>query len=134
MISIHALCEEGDPALKAAMPAAQKFLSTPSARRATDGVQLLEVDKLFLSTPSARRATGEFARASWNSENISIHALCEEGDWLQLGKNGRQDISIHALCEEGDKHIGKSGVPQERFLSTPSARRATSRPGPWWIG
>ena len=34
---------------------------------------------------------------------ISIHALCEEGDdrlvTLPLG----QTISIHALCEEGDR-------------------------------
>ena len=33
---------------------------------------------------------------------ISIHALCEEGDFLLLGVPGNGFISIHALCEEGD--------------------------------
>ena len=36
------------------------FLSTPSARRATDAQQIKGyLDKLFLSTPSARRATND---------------------------------------------------------------------------
>ena len=34
-----------------------EFLSTPSARRATDGVEVMDDVKIFLSTPSARRAT-----------------------------------------------------------------------------
>ena len=34
------------------------FLSTPSARRATEKTGLFENEKEFLSTPSARRATG----------------------------------------------------------------------------
>ena len=56
-ISIHALREEGDPFASDALFPAKKFLSTPSARRATpDG--------------------------TWKSTNykISIHALREEGD------------------------------------------------------
>ncbi len=56
---------------------------------------------------------------------ISIHALREEGDLqnrsLRLGK----DISIHALREEGDIQQGAVCVHLFRFLSTPSARRAT---------
>ena len=80
-----------------------KFLSTPSARRAT--FWWADVPRIcieFLSTPSARRATegGEYSRAG---EWISIHALREEGD----------DI------DEINDHIHKL------FLSTPSARRAT---------
>ena len=35
-------------------------------------------------------------------------------------------ISIHALREEGDKSIKKGGDKVKKFLSTPSARRATS--------
>ena len=66
IISIHALREEGDPALKAAMPAAQKFLSTPSARRATfDGPTI------------------------YREEPISIHALREEGDLLRRRRKPR---------------------------------------------
>ena len=56
-ISIHALREEGDLAANYVQASAYKFLSTPSARRATSG------DRLF-------DHAGE----------ISIHALREEGD------------------------------------------------------
>ena len=33
---------------------------------------------------------------------ISIHALCEEGDLLAAPVGVPFHISIHALCEEGD--------------------------------
>ena len=56
-ISIHALREEGD--------------MTPSTRRTAPSK--------FLSTPSARRATGDVLRQMELFE-ISIHALREEGD------------------------------------------------------
>ena len=101
-ISIHALREEGDLPWLSLCSAIGKFLSTPSARRATDApliwatslmyfyprplrggrqpsVSAPGCNYIFLSTPSARRATGE-----------SCHRGC------------RRDISIHALCEEGD--------------------------------
>ena len=102
-ISIHALREEGDCETKERMIKKQIFLSTPSARRATDGT-----DKVI------------------DKATISIHALREEGDpvqnpaqWilykhfyprpprggrLNMGalKMGLHEISIHALREEGD--------------------------------
>ena len=79
---------------------------------------------------------------------ISIHALREEGDVMPFAdhlrlinfyprppRGGRPDesateeliraISIHALREEGDKDDRLSGNPNQIFLSTPSARRAT---------
>ena len=34
--------------------------------------------------------------------DISIHALCEEGDVVGISVSSNQGISIHALCEEGD--------------------------------
>ena len=55
----------------------------------------------FLSTPSARRATG-LAILIDRVINISIHALCEEGDLTAAGIAALIVISIHALCEEGD--------------------------------
>ena len=81
---------------------------------------------------------------------ISIHALREEGDVMPFAdhlrlinfyprppRGGRPDesateeliraISIHALREEGDKDDRLSGNPNQIFLSTPSARRATPR-------
>ena len=58
---------------------------------------------VFLSTPSARRATDAVVpyRAF---VHISIHALCEEGDFTTMCISGNPAlISIHALCEEGDE-------------------------------
>ena len=125
--------------------------------------------KLFLSTPSARRAT-EQARKFIQQTFISIHALREEGDHIPAagrhpGENfyprpprggrrldtplrfGQSFISIHALREEGDASSSSSSMTmtnfyprpprggrpctwsfasrQQIFLSTPSARRAT---------
>ena len=78
---------------------------------------------------------------------ISIHALCEEGDTERLTRQNISMISIHALCEEGDEKAGpryrapvyfyprplrggRRGIrlgykATVKFLSTPSARRAT---------
>ena len=58
---------------------------------------------------------------------ISIHALREEGDVGSKRKMPvRTDISIHALREEGDMAALPSDLRAVIFLSTPSARRATS--------
>ena len=125
------------------------FLSTPSARRATSpslfpiltakhfyprpprgGRRSLMVTMpflmRFLSTPSARRATEELIYKRL-SEAISIHALREEGDQGQLPRDAPYLISIHALREEGDDDVASVGHILVRFLSTPSARRATCR-------
>ncbi len=80
---------------------------------------------LFLSTPSARRATSIISGFSHESV-ISIHALREEGDAegaLQWGAGW--GISIHALREEGDRPFSPFHGLSSKFLSTPSARRAT---------
>ena len=103
-ISIHALREEGDTVPKQQKIERGKFLSTPSARRATAGES---VRRTYL----------------W----ISIHALREEGDiWTSIIFL-RQIISIHALREEGDQSNGRKIWASTKFLSTPSARRATKR-------
>ena len=57
---------------------------------------------------------------------ISIHALREEGDVDRADVPEGVVISIHALREEGDRTIFSHGVHGLEFLSTPSARRATS--------
>ena len=126
-------------------------------------------DFKFLSTPSARRATHWCQQGVWTVP-ISIHALREEGDNLTSGMcadgldfyprpprggrrctagstvrpirflstpsarratgavedaRGPQQISIHALREEGDQVTGFQFFFFIRFLSTPSVRRAT---------
>ena len=128
-ISIHALREEGDGKSTKTVENQTKFLSTPSARRATwhpwcifyfshisihalreegdkaanGGVSCLHI---FLSTPSARRATSH--RNNLGSKHILI--------------------SIHALREEGDCRKSVRLASIQQFLSTPSARRATKQP------
>ena len=56
----------------------------------------------FLSTPSARRATRQ-AIEDIKSDMISIHALREEGDPGAVILHHASVISIHALREEGDQ-------------------------------
>ena len=58
---------------------------------------------LFLSTPSARRAT-QAGQTGEIQRKISIHALREEGDMpTERVPNKAGSISIHALREEGDR-------------------------------
>ena len=105
LISIHALREEGDypskilrfcfryfyprpprggrPVKPLLALHIALFLSTPSARRATIACAMPEPEVLFLSTPSARRATIPPKFYVFVSD-ISIHALREEGDRLNL--------------------------------------------------
>ena len=65
-ISIHALREEGDSEVQ---------LDTRQ-------------DNTFLSTPSARRATQPF-RPNLTEKVISIHALREEGDKTTIDRGGK---------------------------------------------
>ena len=82
---------------------------------------------LFLSTPSARRATDVLDNTPFTM-SISIHALREEGDQKGNSTSGNhQCISIHALREEGDLGATIDRLHRAIFLSTPSARRATAK-------
>ena len=83
-ISIHALRKEGDCTCSRLRRSRTKFLSTPSARRATGLLKLVLLEL-----------------------GISIHALREEGDPMYpRDVSLPAGISIHALREEGD-----SGTP-----------------------
>ena len=59
------------------------------------------------------------------SQEISIHALREEGDLQKQPLHLCGSISIHALREEGDPVSLTCLAMWRKFLSTPSARRAT---------
>ena len=89
----------------------RKFLSTPSARRATGSPVLGNLSfARFLSTPSARRATVH-RTAARERIRISIHALREEGDQQLNGQIVMAElISIHALREEGDSTMTNPNV------------------------
>ena len=125
-----------------------KFLSTPSARRATqDQIHHLWRGGHFYPRPprGGRQLSTNLPSYQFM---ISIHALREEGDPCGQCVVVVGVISIHALREEGDcimdrgKSWANNFYPRPprggrlcvntifgacaQFLSTPSARRATS--------
>ena len=102
-ISIHALREEGDAGSSCGASCRSRFLSTPSARRATG-----------LPGRSAGRPDNFYPRPPRGGR----HQRSGEP-----GCGGR--ISIHALREEGDASSESAASTKRQFLSTPSARRAT---------
>ena len=128
--------------------AEKAFLSTPSARRATwpcwrsvaarpISIHALREEGDGKESSSPQPSTDFYPRPPRGGrppkiknppmlQTISIHALREEGDpkpdheWP-----GIHVISIHALREEGDPGHSAALPTAPRFLSTPSARRAT---------
>ena len=129
------------------MPQNHRFLSTPSARRATGWPcrALRPCSDFYPRPPRGGRPAG--GPGSFHGRQISIHALREEGDAAVNDLLQRHNISIHALREEGDPFRHRSERVKEdfyprpprggrhqttltaemyrKFLSTPSARRAT---------
>ena len=84
------------------------------------------IGRIFLSTPSARRATIDEYKAHKKAE-ISIHALREEGD-----REIQTDRAWRANFYPRPPRGGRPNPPVwveliSGFLSTPSARRATSQ-------
>ena len=126
-----------------------RFLSTPSARRATllqainkavqpyfyprppRGERLIDFyyfycPNNFYPRPPRGERLGP-ARAFVCVWYISIHALREESDTLSYtNASGAPGISIHALREESDLCFSFFFFCHFLFLSTPSARRATT--------
>ena len=101
-----------------------KFLSTPSARRATRNYVAPRLTELFLSTPSARRATF-FDCQQDEVIRISIHALREEGD-RAADTYRRQYHDFYPRPPRGGRPLADEQIAAiNEFLSTPSARRAT---------
>ena len=133
-ISIHALREEGDLELYGVPAANIRFLSTPSARRATFGRSwtVTALSYFYPRPPRGGRPTQ--SAASVPEKAISIHALREEGDLFSSTSTQMGRISIHALREEGDRAVSRMPSPYSRFLSTPSARRATRLDRSEYIG
>ena len=78
-ISIHALREEGDAENPERLWRIKNFYPHPPRGGRPQFANLGEQPVKFLSTPSARRATIE-AQHIINTVCISIHALREEGD------------------------------------------------------
>ena len=125
-ISIHALREEGD------------FAGDRQGRRGRISIHALReegdtephcpatYDNLFLSTPSARRATGPQAMVKRHKANF----------YPRPPRGGRLLLSVMPMISRdfyprpprgGRPADGESHRAVMRFLSTPSARRATPR-------
>ena len=130
-----------------------RFLPAPSVRRATGCITSCAGcwGNFYPRPPRGGRPRMPYLAAVCAS--ISIHALREEGDFGRGGgKQSMADfyprpprggrliyckrlnpdtcISIHALREEGDPSGTESKARSSKFLSTPSARRATSTAPP----
>ena len=149
VISIHALCEEGDARAASIAVRASGFLSTPSARRATPpwcvpcsqrcisihalceegddaGINTERLSWIFLSTPSARRATGRaccFQPASSYFYPRPLRGGRHSG--MRSGALNRSNFYPRPL-RGGRLKRRSSNFPKYKFLSTPSARRATT--------
>ena len=78
----------------------------------------------FLSTPSARRATQKHMQMGVKRV-ISIHALREEGDLNPPTQEKRPTNFYPRPPRGGRRYWVFEGRTDPKFLSTPSARRAT---------
>ena len=125
-ISTCALREEGDAKIFAASSGSYNFYPRPPR----GGRRWMPVTKMwmqkFLSTPSARRATQRLD-FFFDACIISIHALREEGD-LQLPLCVLDMIlDFYPRPPRGGRlSVTPYNGSMFTFLSTPSARRATS--------
>ena len=149
VISIHALREEGDSFSLSSNGTVNLFLSTPSARRAT----CIQPDKQQCSDISihALREEGDLNSLNTGTGGADFYPRPPRGGrpygaehdaghgqhfYPRPPRGGRRlrhlqchsehGISIHALREEGDFIGAVEVVIFAVFLSTPSARRATS--------
>ena len=123
-ISIHALREEGDLRCGAAVLVLVDFYPRPPRGGRPRSRTPEKRAARFLSTPSARRATicrMMRSRTLW----ISIHALREEGD-TSCGTTAPKRCDFYPRPPRGGRpRPAKRPPTTSPFLSTPSARRAT---------
>ena len=124
-ISIHALREEGDFGKPVNITSGFNFYPRPprGGRHDPETGDLVHID---ISIHALREEGDMRTLCAGCPAEISIHALREEGD--HRAEKGRSlcYISIHALREEGDPTNLAAFADREIFLSTPSARRATT--------
>ena len=103
-----------------------KFLSPPSARRATVTSVALLTSSKFLSTPSARRATDR-GNAPGNRPADFYPRPPRGGRPRTLGGRTEDSTYFYPRPPRGGRpRRRKHSKRSARFLSTPSARRATS--------
>ena len=125
-ISIHALREEGDSFVIERGKGGLKFLSTPSARRATryNNRMPRRAGDFYPRPPRGGRPVHP-QQPLWARE-ISIHALREEGDGLNAFRITAASYFYPRPPRGGRQVIDQTTGEVKEFLSTPSARRATA--------
>ena len=148
LISICTLCEEGDPRRKSRSNLWSIFLSTPSARRATERPirQALELSisihalreegdprrksrsnlwSIFLSTPSVRRATP--SRHFLLRADAYFYPRPPRGG-RQPGLAGRKDISyFYPRPPRGGRRLGQTGRATQFPISIYALREEGDR-------
>ena len=125
LISIHALREEGDTSKRRRSRTTCNFYPRPPRGGRQSPCVAFCVFRIFLSTPSARRAT-DFLLQLGICLLISIHALREEGDDYRLVRLAKFDEFLSTPSARRATAPPSLLLSASRiFLSTPSARRAT---------
>ena len=102
----------------------RNFYPRPPRGGRPDIIQDYVLEGKFLSTPSARRATDAPLLLQYGV-GISIHALREEGDLCRERSMDGGDHFYPRPPRGGRPRTATKRASSGRFLSTPSARRAT---------
>ena len=103
-ISIHALREEGDNWDAYVTGGTNAFLSTPSARRATCCAGSLSPSDFYFYPRPPRGGRRTMTIDGLSPDDISIHALREEGDPLE-GRRCARQRDFYPRPPRGGRHV-----------------------------
>ncbi len=128
-ISIHALREEGDRHWHIGQSRTLQFLSTPSARRAT-APDLWNICATWYFYPRPPRG-GRPISSNSRAQKPDFYPRPPRGGRLCQGiQQGNTRVNFYPRPPRGGRlRVRLSRHPGKQFLSTPSARRATSAAG-----
>ena len=128
-ISIHALCEEGDhPARLSSAPVLGHFYPRPLRGGRPLRKHSFKPLRKFLSTPSARRATETACRLPGGRQDFYPRPL-RGGRRRRIFRQHGGGQFLSTPSARRATGVTTATVYRELFLSTPSARRATFRKG-----
>ena len=124
-ISIHALREEGDKRELHPRRTSRNFYPRPPRGGRPINHAILKAKFNFYPRPP-RGGRLQQPLNTGNTAFISIHALREEGDYLAPHQKSTGAYFYPRPPRGGRRYCPLSASAQSTFLSTPSARRATS--------